>query len=78
MEGDVMTDRLLYEREHRMNSSLINENSRLRAIRQDDRAKIRHLEAALIKILDNTSVENTWASREAEIALGSQSDGEVK
>jgi DNA-binding MurR/RpiR family transcriptional regulator len=42
-----MDDRLLYEREHRMNSKLISDNSMLRAVHQDDKAKIARLTEAL-------------------------------
>lgn len=54
MKGDVLDDRELYEREHRMNSKLISDNSLLRAVRQDDKATIARLHEALQLIAAGT------------------------
>ena len=61
-------------REHRINSTLINDNSMLRVIHQDDRAKIARYERALqyyAKFQGPISIP-------AREALGSSNDGGEK
>jgi hypothetical protein len=79
MIDDVMTDRLLYEREHRMNSALINDNSMLRAVHQDDKAKIKRLEDLVSRELPFARAEGrkTWVS-DAAHELHSSHNGEGK